>query len=102
MDSYKSSATGSRRDTGILLLTIWLRRHMTLTEVAKENAVWTYVWLWSVRQESEAMGGLCQGTPAVCRAFMHMVEGISRQGRLEGCHRTSSARHLIYGLESMR
>ena len=31
------------------------------------------------------MGGLCQGRPAVCRAFIHMVEKIPRQGRLEGC-----------------
>ena len=47
------------------------------------------------------MGGLCQGSPAVCRAFMHMVEEISRQGRLEGCYGTSFARHLICGVESV-
>ena len=53
------------------------------------------------------MGGLCQGRPAVCRAFNYMVEEIPRQGRLEGCscschmHRMSAATHLICGLESV-
>ena len=49
------------------------------------------------------MGGLCPGKPAVCLAFIHldMVEEIPRQGRLEGCHRTSAAPHLIYGLEGV-
>ena len=37
----------------------------------------------------------------VCRAFMHMVEYISRQGRLEGSHRIFAAMHLICGLESV-
>ena len=35
-----------------------------------------------------------------CRAFIHMVEEIPRQGRPEGCHRMSAATHLIYGSES--
>ena len=43
----------------------------------------------------------CQRRLANCRTFIHMVEKIPRQGRLEGCHRTSAATHLIYGLESM-
>ena len=30
------------------------------------------------------MGGLCQGRPAVCRAFTHMVEEIPRQGQAGG------------------
>ena len=47
------------------------------------------------------MGGLYQGRPAVCRAFVHIVEEILRQGRLEGCHRMSAATHLICGLEGM-
>ena len=47
------------------------------------------------------MGGLCQGRPAVCRAFTYMVEEIPRQGRLEGCRRMSAATHLICGLESV-
>ena len=34
---------------------------------------------------------------AVCRAFIHMVEEIPRQGRLEGCHRLFAATHLICG-----
>ena len=42
-----------------------------------------------------------QGRPAVCRAFIYMVEEILRQGRLEGCHRMSAATHLICGLERM-
>ena len=46
-------------------------------------------------------GGSCQGRPAVCRAFIHMVEEIPRQDRLEGCHRMSAATHLICGLESV-
>ena len=57
--------------------------------------------LRSERQESEAMGGLCQGRPAVCRAFNYMVEETPTQGRLEGCHRMSAATHLICGLESV-
>ena len=47
------------------------------------------------------MGGLCQGRLADCRTFIHMVEKIPRQGRLEGCHRMSAATHLIYGSESV-
>ena len=47
------------------------------------------------------MGGLCQGRPAVCRAFNSMVEEIPRQGRLKGCHGMSAATHLICGLESV-
>ena len=47
------------------------------------------------------MGGLCQERPALCRAFIHMVEEIQRQGRLEGCHRMSAATHLICGLEGV-
>ena len=47
------------------------------------------------------MSGLCQGRPAVCRAFIHMMEGIPIQGRLEGCHRMSAATHLICGLEGV-
>ena len=46
------------------------------------SAVWTYGWLWSYRQESEAIGALCQGRPAGYRAFIHMVEEIPRQVRL--------------------
>ena len=42
-----------------------------------------------------------QGRSAICRAFIHMVEKIPRQGRLEGCHRVSAATHLICGLESV-
>ena len=34
-------------------------------------------------------------------AFIHMVEEIPRQGRLEGCLRQSAATHLICGLESV-
>ena len=67
----------------------------------RTSAVWTYGWLWSERQGSEAMGGLCQGRPAGCRAFNYMVEEIPRQGRLEGCHRMSAATHLICGLEGV-
>ena len=55
----------------------------------------------SERQESEAMGGLCQGRPAIYRAFNRMVEEIPGQGRLEGCHRMYAATHLICGLESV-
>ena len=47
------------------------------------------------------MGGLCQGRPAVCRAFTYMVEDIPREGRLEGCHEMSAATHLICELEAM-
>ena len=39
-----------------------------------------------------------------CRPFsskQYMVEKIPRQGRLEGCHGMSAARHLIYGSESV-
>ena len=45
------------------------------------------------------MGGICEGRPALCRAFIHMAEGIPRQGRLEGCQIMSAATHLIWGLE---
>ena len=38
-------------------------------------------------------------TPAACRAFVHMVEEIPRQGRLEGCHRMSAATQLVCRLE---
>ena len=48
------------------------------------------------------MGGSCQGRPAVRRAFIHMVEEIPRQGRLEGCHRMSAATHLICRLEGVQ
>ena len=45
------------------------------------------------------MGRPCLGRPAVCRAFIHMVEEIPRQGMLEGCHRIihmmSAATRLI-------
>ena len=47
------------------------------------------------------MGGICQGRPANCRAFIHMVEELPRQGRLEGCHGMSAAMHLIRGLEGV-
>ena len=47
------------------------------------------------------MGGLYQGRPPKYRAFVHMVEEIPRQGRLEGCHRMSTATHLICGLEGV-
>ena len=47
------------------------------------------------------MGGLSQGRPAVCRAFILMVGEIPRQGRLEGCHGMSAATHLICGLEGV-
>ena len=47
------------------------------------------------------MGGLCQGRPAICRAFIHMVKEIPRQGRLEGCHRVPAATHLICGFEGV-
>ena len=47
------------------------------------------------------MGGACQGRPALRRAFIHMVEEISRQGRLEGYHKLSAATHLICGLEGV-
>ena len=43
------------------------------------------------------MGGLCHGTPAVCVLFTHMVEKVTRQGRLEGCHRMPATTHLIFG-----
>ena len=39
---------------------------------------------YSERQESDAKGGFCQAKPAICRAFMHTVDYMSRQGRLEG------------------
>ena len=42
-----------------------------------------------------------QKKPAVCRAFIHMVEEIPRQARLEGCHRLSAATHLFCELEGM-
>ncbi len=59
-------------------------------------------WMALAREAiAKAMGGLCQGRLADCRAFVHMVEKIPRQGRLEGCHRMSAATHLIYGLESV-
>ena len=57
--------------------------------------------LWLERQEPKAMGGLCQGRLADCRTFIHMVEEIPRQGKMEGCHRMSAATHLIYGSESV-
>ena len=49
------------------------------------------------------MNGICEGRPALCRAFIHMleVEEVPRQGRLEGCQRMSAATHLILGLEGM-
>ena len=47
------------------------------------------------------MGELCQGRPAACRAFIHMVEEIPKQGRLEGSYRLSAATHLICGLEGV-
>ena len=34
-------------------------------------------------------------------SFIHTVEDIPRQGRLEGCHRVSAAMHLICGLEGV-
>ncbi len=46
------------------------------------------------------MGGLCQGRLAIDRYFIHMVEKIPRQGRLEGCHEMFAATYLICGLES--
>ena len=47
------------------------------------------------------MGGLCQGRPAECRAFIHMVEEIPGQGRPEGCQRMPAATHLLCGLEGV-
>ena len=48
------------------------------------------------------MGGSCQGRPALRRAFIHMVEEIPRQGRLEGCHRLSAAtyQHQLWATKS--
>ena len=37
-------------------------------------------------QESEAMGGFCQGRPTLGWSFTYMVEEIPRHGRMEGCH----------------
>ena len=48
------------------------------------------------------MGGLCQGRPAVGKAFIHMVKESPRQGRLEGCHRMSAATDLICRLEVVK
>ena len=44
------------------------------------------------------MYGLFLARSAVCRAFIHMVEKMPRQGRLEGCHIMFAATHLICGL----
>ena len=48
-----------------------------------------------------AVGGVCQGRPAVCRAFIHVKEEIARQGRLESCHIMSAATHLVCGSEGV-
>ena len=45
---------------------------------------------------------ICQRRPAVRRAFIHMVEGVPRQGRLEGCHRMPAATHLICELDCVQ
>ena len=77
----------------------------TRDRLQRQEALYTpcrlYVdgWLWGERQESEAVGGLCQGRPAVYRALIHMLKEVPRQGRLEGCNRMSAATHLICGLE---
>ena len=53
-------------------MTTWLE---CLMRGCQREAVWTYGWLWSERQESEAIGGLlCQGRSEVCRAFNYMTE----------------------------
>ena len=46
----------------------------------RERCLDTWMF-WSERQEPEAMGGLCQESPADCRAFIRMLEEIPRLGR---------------------
>ena len=42
-----------------------------------------------------------KGGPAMPFIPFSLVQESSGQGRVEGCHRTSAATHLIYGLESV-
>ena len=47
-------------------------------------------WVDYVREDLQSAG-----------VFTQLVEEIPGQGSLEGCHRGSAAKHLIFGLESV-